>query len=244
MLGARVCLLGMVSLLVTGSRCRITRKRGEHGQGAQTSQRPETLVHFVIPPRTRWQEPRDRPMHAVRTSQKLPHRRFSTVTFGQQRGENVARAEQNVVAPPVRVVMPPFVKSVMRPDLIMSTCFVLQLRDMTSHAARLKDQNIVATARARDASHQNRSGNHARNRLRRGCSAIRPICCIRMSSREHAAEFATFAGHSAKMPRGDFSAKGRNRMTDQCRLARNLLERCSLFARGRQQAGVPCPIPC
>ena len=147
---------------------------------------------------------------------------------------------------PVRVVMPPFVKSVMRPDLIMSTCFVLQLRDMTSHAARLKDQNIVATARGqtRDASHQNRSGNHARNRLRRGCSAIRPICCIRMSSREHAAEFATFAGHSAKMPRGDFSAKGRNRMTDQCRLARNLLERCSLFARGRQQAGVPCPIPC
>jgi len=141
-------------------------------------------------------------MHAVRTSQKLPHRRFSTVTFGQQRGENVARTEQNVVARPVRVVMPPFVKSVMRPDLIMSTCFVLQLRDMTSHAARLKDQNIVATARGqtRDASHQNRSDNHARNRLRRGCSAIRPICCIRMSSREHAAEFATFAGHSAKMP--------------------------------------------
>jgi len=182
-------------------------------------------------------------MHAVRTSQKLPHRRFSTVTFGQQRGENVARTEQNVVARPVRVVMPPFVKSAMRPDLIMSTCFVLQLRDMTSHAARLKDQNIVATAReqTRDASHQNRSGNHARNRLRRGCSAIRPICCIRMSSREHAAEFAT--GTAQKCPRSDFSAKGRNRMTDQRRLARNLLERCSLFARGRQQAGVPCPIP-
>ena len=110
-LGRRFCLLGMVSLLVTGSRCRITRKRGEHGQGAQTSQRPETLVHFVIPPRTRWPEPRDRPMHAVRTSQKLPHRRFSTVTFGQQRGENVAHVEQNVVARPVRVVMPPFLKS-------------------------------------------------------------------------------------------------------------------------------------
>ncbi len=93
LLMARLCLLGMVGLLVTGSRYRITRKRGEHGQGAQTSQRPETLVHSVTPPRTQWPEPRDRPMHAVRTSQKLPHRRFSTVTFGQQRGENVAHDE-------------------------------------------------------------------------------------------------------------------------------------------------------
>jgi hypothetical protein len=91
----------------------------------------------------------------------------------------------------------------------MSTCFVLQLQDMTSHATRLKAQNIVATVRrqTRDASHQNRSSNHARNRLRRGRSAIRPICCIRMRSREHAAEFAPAAGHRAEMHRGDFSAK-------------------------------------
>src|SRR6476660_6253994 len=102
MLGARACLVVMVSLLVTGSRCRITRKRGDHGQGEQTSQRPETLVHFVIPPRTRWPEPRDRPMHAVRTSQKLPHRRFSTVTFGQQRGENVAHNATKCCCWPVR----------------------------------------------------------------------------------------------------------------------------------------------
>ena len=93
MLRARVCLLGMVSLLVAGNRYRLARKRGEQSQGEQTSQRPETLVHSVIPPRTQWPEPRDRPMHAVRTLQKLPHRRFSTVTFRQQHGENVATME-------------------------------------------------------------------------------------------------------------------------------------------------------
>jgi len=47
-----------------------------------------------------------------------------------------------------------------------------------------------------------------------------------MRSREQAAEYATATGQSAKIRRGDFSAKGRNkRMADQCRLARNLLER-------------------
>ena len=208
MFRARVCLLGMESLLVTGSRCRITRKRGEHGQGAQTSQRPETLVHFVIPPRTRWQEPRDRPMHAVRTSQKLPHRRFSTVTFGQQRGENVARTEQNVVARPVRMVMPPLLKGTNEagPHHVHVSRFATLGHDFACRG--LKDQSSVATARrqTRDASHQNRSSNHARNRLRLGCSAIRLICCIRMSSREHAARFVPAAGHRAKMPRGDFSA--------------------------------------
>src|SRR5260221_4298786 len=40
---------------------------------------------------------------------------------------------------------------------------------------------------------------------------------------------------------GDFSAKGQNkRMADQCRLARNLLERRSLFA-GQTASG--CPLP-
>src|SRR5438552_4865925 len=93
MLRALFFLLGMLSLLVSGNRYRLAGKRGEQSQGEQTSQRPETLVHSVIPPRTQWPEPRDRPMHAVRTLQKLPHRRFSTVTFRQQHGENVATME-------------------------------------------------------------------------------------------------------------------------------------------------------
>jgi len=40
LLTARIRLFGMVGWFVAGSRYRITRKRGEHGQGEQTSQRP------------------------------------------------------------------------------------------------------------------------------------------------------------------------------------------------------------
>src|ERR1700737_5400777 len=42
-------LLGMRGLLVADMRYRITRKRGEHGQGEETSQRPEGLIHSVVP---------------------------------------------------------------------------------------------------------------------------------------------------------------------------------------------------
>ena len=124
----------------------------------------------------------------------------------------------------------------------MSTCFVLQLRDMTSHAARLKDQNIVATAReqTRDASHQNRSSNHARNRLRRGRSAIPPICCIRTPSREHAAVFATAAGHSAKCPAAIFHQ--RTKQNDRPMPPRaELIGAQKLVCAGQTASG--CPLP-
>src|ERR1700737_834982 len=41
---------GAANLVMAGKRCRISRKRGEHGQGEETSQRPEALVHSVVPP--------------------------------------------------------------------------------------------------------------------------------------------------------------------------------------------------
>jgi hypothetical protein len=50
-----VRLPGMLSLLVTGERYRIVRKREEHGN-AETSQRPETSVHSVIL-REPWHKP-------------------------------------------------------------------------------------------------------------------------------------------------------------------------------------------
>jgi hypothetical protein len=56
-LARRIRLPGMLNLLVAGERCRIARKRGEHGQGQEPSERPEASVHSVIPPRTHWYEP-------------------------------------------------------------------------------------------------------------------------------------------------------------------------------------------
>jgi hypothetical protein len=46
--GRRICLPGMLNLLVAGERYRITRKRGEHDHGQATSERPEASVHSVI----------------------------------------------------------------------------------------------------------------------------------------------------------------------------------------------------
>ena len=41
---------GALNLLVAGERYRIIRKHGEHGEGEEASQRPEALVHPVVPP--------------------------------------------------------------------------------------------------------------------------------------------------------------------------------------------------
>jgi hypothetical protein len=46
--GRRIRLPGILNLLMAGERYRITRKRGEHGQGQETSERPEASVHSVI----------------------------------------------------------------------------------------------------------------------------------------------------------------------------------------------------
>jgi hypothetical protein len=43
-----VALLGMLNLLVVGARYRIVRKRGEHGQAEEASERPKASVHSVI----------------------------------------------------------------------------------------------------------------------------------------------------------------------------------------------------
>ena len=112
---------------------------------------------------------------------------------------------------------------------------------MTSQVSRLKDQNIVAITRGqtRDASHQNRSGNHARN-LRRGSSAIRPICCIRVRSREHAAEFATVTGHNKNAPRRFFRQRTKQN-------GRPMPSRAELIGAlkliGPGQAVTGCPLP-
>ena len=45
----RIRPLGALNLLVAGERYRIIRKHGEHGEGEEASQRPETLVHPVAP---------------------------------------------------------------------------------------------------------------------------------------------------------------------------------------------------
>jgi hypothetical protein len=105
LLMARVCLLGMVGLLVTGSRYRITRKRGEHGQGAQTSQRPETLVHFVIP-----REPDGQSHEIARcTRLELPKSYHTADSQLLRLGNSVAKTwramKEKVVAGPVRFVM-------------------------------------------------------------------------------------------------------------------------------------------
>jgi hypothetical protein len=47
-LTGRICLFGMLNRLGASECQRIIRKRGEHGQGGKTSQRPEALVHSVI----------------------------------------------------------------------------------------------------------------------------------------------------------------------------------------------------
>ena len=78
--------LGVPVLLLAGERCRIAQKCGEHRQGEQTSQRPEALVHSVVPLRTNHHEPRDRTIGPV--ARRVPHGRFATVTFRQQRGKN------------------------------------------------------------------------------------------------------------------------------------------------------------
>jgi hypothetical protein len=54
--GSGICFLGM-SLFLVGERIRIIRKRGEHGQAEETRQRPEALVHSVIPLRTHRHKP-------------------------------------------------------------------------------------------------------------------------------------------------------------------------------------------
>jgi hypothetical protein len=50
-------LLGMSGLLMAEERTRIARKWGEHRQGEETSQRPEALVHSMVPLRTNHHEP-------------------------------------------------------------------------------------------------------------------------------------------------------------------------------------------
>jgi hypothetical protein len=47
-LARRIRFPGMLDLLVAGQRYRIARKRGEHGQGQETSQQTEASVHSVI----------------------------------------------------------------------------------------------------------------------------------------------------------------------------------------------------
>jgi hypothetical protein len=47
----------MLGLLLGGERSRIARNRGEHHQGEETSQRPEMLVHSVVPLRTSRRDP-------------------------------------------------------------------------------------------------------------------------------------------------------------------------------------------
>jgi peptidoglycan lytic transglycosylase len=113
---------------------------------------------------------------------------------------------------------------------------------MTSQVSRLKDQNIVAITRGqtRDASHQNRSGNHSRDRLRRARSAIRSICCIRARNREHAAEFATVTGHNKNAPRRFFRQRTKQN-------GRPMPSRAELIGAlkliGPGQAVTGCPLP-
>jgi hypothetical protein len=47
-LGRRICLAGVLNLLVAGARYRIVRKRDEHGQAEETGERPKASVHSVI----------------------------------------------------------------------------------------------------------------------------------------------------------------------------------------------------
>jgi hypothetical protein len=44
-----VRLPGVFNLVMARERDRVSRKRGEHGQGEETSQRPQALVHSVVP---------------------------------------------------------------------------------------------------------------------------------------------------------------------------------------------------
>jgi hypothetical protein len=83
---------------------------------------------------------------------------------------------------------------------------------------------MVVTMRGKPAMHHSKVdlGQPLSHRPRQGCSAIRPICCIRTRSGEH----ATATRHSAKMRRGDFSPKAQNKRQWPTNAApRNLLER-------------------
>jgi rare lipoprotein A len=113
---------------------------------------------------------------------------------------------------------------------------------MTSQVSRLKDQNIVAITRGQRVMHPTKidPATTLANRPRLGCSAIRPICCIRVRSREHAAEFATAAGHGAKMARRFFRQRTKQN-------GRPMPPRAELIGAlkliGPGQAATGCPLP-
>src|SRR6266852_6306393 len=92
----RICFPGVRNLLVAGERECIARKRGKHGQGGKTSQRPEALVHSVIP-----REPTGM-SHEIARSVRLErhegyhHRPVATVTYRQQRTENCGAMEPKI----------------------------------------------------------------------------------------------------------------------------------------------------
>jgi hypothetical protein len=103
-------------------------------------------------------------MHAVRTSQKLPHRRFSTVTFGQQRGENVARDGRKRCCWPRAICHAPFLSIANEVGLSctrVSYCNSTR-HDLASLAPEGSEHRCNHAGATRDASHQNRSGNHSR----------------------------------------------------------------------------------
>src|ERR1700681_2669166 len=83
--GRRIRLPGMLNLLVAGERYRIIRKRGEHGQGHETSERPEASVHSVIP-----REPRGTNHEIARSVRLELHGRYHTAYSQLSRFGNIA----------------------------------------------------------------------------------------------------------------------------------------------------------
>jgi hypothetical protein len=88
----------MLDLLVAGQRYRIARKRGEHGQGQETSKRPEASVHSVI-----LREPRGT-NHEIARSVRLElhggyHRAYSQLSrFGNIAEKTYRAMEQTTFA--------------------------------------------------------------------------------------------------------------------------------------------------
>ena len=75
----------MVSLLVAGVR-HASLESAARMTKAETSQRPEALVHSVIPPRTLGQS-LDRTIRAVRTARTVSHRSSQLLRFGNSAGK-------------------------------------------------------------------------------------------------------------------------------------------------------------
>jgi hypothetical protein len=84
-LGRRIRLPGMVNLLMAGQRYRIARKRGEHGQGQETSERPEASVHSVM-----LREPSGRNHEIARSVRLELHGRYHSADSQLSRFGNIA----------------------------------------------------------------------------------------------------------------------------------------------------------